>query len=52
MIQRLAKLPKPPLIHTEFMTDFNVKYRADITLARGLEAVLPQITEYLGMDDS
>ena len=48
----LAKLAKTPLTNAEFMTDFDVKYRADITLARGLKAVLPQLTEYLGMDDS
>ena len=34
------------------MTDFNIRYRAHITLARGLKAVLPQLTEYLDMDDS
>ena len=45
-------MPKPPLSNTEFMTDFDVRYRADVTLKRGLKAVLPQITEYLGMDDS
>jgi len=52
MIQRLAKLPKPPLTSDEFMTDFDVQYRLDVMLARGIKAVLPQITEYLGMDDS
>jgi len=34
------------------MTDFDVRYRVDVTLTRGLEAVLPQIEEYLDMDDS
>jgi len=52
MIHRLAELPKPPLTNAEFMTDFDDKYHADIMLARGLKTVLPQITEYLGMDDS
>jgi len=52
MILRLAKLPKAPLTSDEFMTDFDVQYRTDITLARGIKAVLPQIMEYLGMDDS
>src|SRR5882757_2263980 len=45
-------MPEPPLSNAEFMMDFDVRYRADVTLKRGLKAVLPQITEYLGMDDS
>jgi len=45
-------MPKPPLSNTDFMTDFDVRYRTDITLGRGLRAVLPQIAEYLDMDNS
>jgi len=42
----------PPSHPLEFMTDFDIKYHASLTLVRGLKAVLPQITEYLDMDDS
>jgi len=52
MITRLTKMPKPPLSSADFMTDFDVQYCSDVTLARGLAKVLPQITEYLDMDDS
>jgi len=34
------------------MTDFDVRYRVDVTLMRGLNAVLPQIAKYMDMDDS
>jgi len=52
MIKRLAKRTEPPQSPADFMTDFNVRYHMDITLARELTAVLPQIVEYLHMDDS
>ena len=52
MIARLTKMPGPPSNPADFMTDFDAQYRVDVTLARGLAAVLPQITEYLDMDDS
>jgi len=52
MLHQLAKMTEPPLSNADFMTDFDVRYRADVTLKRGLAIVLPQITEYLGMDDS
>jgi len=52
MIARLTKMSEPPSNPTDFMMDFNVQYRVDITLTRGLAAVLPQIAEYLDTDDS
>src|SRR5712672_763559 len=52
MIARLTKMPGPPSNPADFMTDFDAQYRVDVTLARGLAAVLPQITEYLDTDDS
>jgi len=52
MISKLTKMSRPPLNSADFMTDFDVWYRVDITLARGLAAVLPQISEYLDTDDS
>jgi len=52
MMKRLAKRTEPPQSPADFMTNFDDRYRADVTLARGLTAVLPQILEYLGMDDS
>jgi len=52
MITKLARMSEPPTSPADFMTDFEVRYCVDITLARGLRAVLPQITEYLDMDDS
>src|SRR5712671_2099506 len=45
-------MTEPPRHTTDYMTDFNVQYRVDVTLARGLKAVLPQLEEYLDMDDS
>jgi len=45
-------MPEPPLKSANVLTDFDVWYRMDVTLARGLAAVLPQIAEYLDMDDS
>ena len=52
LIRKLTAMTAPPLHPLEFMTDFDVKYRANVTLARGLETVLPQLTEYLDTDDS
>ena len=45
-------MTEPPRSPADYMTDFDVRYRVDVTLARGLNAVLPQLAEYLDMDDS
>jgi len=45
-------MTEPPRCQADYMTDFDVRYRVDVTLNRGLRAVLPQITEYLDTDDS
>jgi len=45
-------MTEPPRHTADYMTDFDVRYRVDVTLARGLKAVLPQIEEYLDTDDS
>jgi len=52
LIKRLTSMAKPPQSLSNFMMDFDVRYRSDVTLARGLKAVLPQLTEYLDTDDS
>src|SRR5882757_9969027 len=52
LIARLVKMTEPPRHAADYMTDFDVQYRVDVTLARGLKAVLPQLEEYLDMDDS
>ena len=52
LIARLVKMTEPPRSPADYMTDFDVRYRTDVTLERGLKAVLPQIEEYLEMDDS
>jgi len=52
MIKRLTGMAEPPQHSSNFMTDFDIRYRSDVTLARGLKAVLPQIAEYLDTDDS
>src|SRR5712671_6097492 len=52
MIARLVKMTKPPRSSADYMTDFDIQYRVDVTLTRGLKAVLPQLEEYLDMDDS
>jgi len=45
-------MTEPPRTTADYMTDFDIQYRVDVTLARGLKAVLPQIEEYLDTDDS
>jgi len=45
-------MTEPPQHASDYMTDFDIRYRVDVTLARGLKMVLPQIEEYLDMDDS
>src|SRR5712672_1802693 len=52
LIAKLVKMTEPPRHVSDYMTDFDVRYRVDVTLARGLEAVLPQLEEYLDTDDS
>jgi len=52
LIARLVKMTEPPRHAADYMTDFDIRYRVDVTLARGLKAVLPQLEEYLDMDDS
>src|SRR5712671_6422651 len=52
LIARLVKMTKPPHHAADYMTDFDIRYRVDVTLNRGLKMVLPQIEEYLDMDDS
>src|SRR5712671_1436206 len=52
LIARLVKMTEPPRHPSDYMTDFDVQYRVDVTLGRGLTAVLPQLEEYLDMDDS
>ena len=52
MVKRLTTMTEPPLHKSDFMTDFEVRYQLDKTLTKGLEIVLPQIREYLEMDDS
>jgi len=45
-------MTEPPQSSANYMTDFDIRYRVDVTLARGLNAVLPQLAEYLDTDDS
>ena len=45
-------MTEPPRNTADYMMDFDIRYRVDVTLARGLKAVLPQLEEYLDMDDS
>jgi len=52
MVKKLGKMSEPPQSLVDFMTDEDIQYRRDLTLAKGLQAVLPQVAEYLEMDDS
>jgi len=52
MIRELNATPNPPKNLTDFMTKQDIKHRLDLKLAKGLRAVLPQLAEYLAMDDS
>src|SRR5712672_3795660 len=40
LIARLVKMTKPPRHASDYMTDFAIQYRVDVTLARGITAVL------------
>src|SRR5712675_3302550 len=50
MIRILNDLPKAPENLADFMTEKEIRHRLDLTLAKGLQAALSQLTEY--MDDS
>jgi len=52
MVKKLTTMPEPPLHPADFMMDEDVRYLRDQMLTKGLQAVLPQLTEYLNMDDS
>src|SRR5712671_1748370 len=52
MIQELNAMPNPPESLAKFMTEQDIHHRLDLKLAEGLRAVLPQLAEYLNMDDS
>src|SRR5712671_5492080 len=52
LIAKLVKMTEPPRHISDYMMDFDIQYRVDVTLARGLTAVLPQLEEYLDTDDS
>src|SRR5712671_5946757 len=50
MIRILNDLPKTPQNLADFMMEKEIRHQLDLTLAKGLQAALPQLTEY--MDDS
>src|SRR5712675_1831176 len=50
MIRILNDLPKTPENLVDFMTEKEIRHRLDLTLAKGLQAALPQLAEF--MDDS
>jgi len=52
MIQELNDMPNPPQNLANFMMEKDIRHRLDLKLAEGLQAVLPQLAEYLSMDDS
>jgi len=52
MIQELNATPNPPKNLTDFMMEQDICHQLDLKLAEGLRAVLPQLAEYLSMDDS
>jgi len=52
MIRELNDAPNPPENLTNFMTEQDIHHRLDLKLAEGLRAVLPQLAEYLSLDDS
>src|SRR5712671_6952774 len=45
LIAWLVKMTEPPCHSDDSMTDFDIQYRGDLTLARGINAVLPQLAE-------
>src|SRR5712672_1387719 len=47
MIRILNDLPKTPENLADFMTEKEIRHQLDLTLAKGLQAALPQLTEYL-----
>src|SRR5712671_5803275 len=50
MIRIVNDLPKAPENLADFMTEKEIRHRLDLTLAKGLQAALPQLAEF--MDDS
>jgi len=52
MIWELNAAPNPPENLADFMTEQDIHHRLDLKLAKGLRAILPQLAEYLSMDDS
>ena len=52
MIRELNATPNPPENLADFMTEQDIRHWLDLKLAEGLRAVLPQLAEYLAMDDS
>jgi len=50
MIRILNDLPKTPENLADFMTEKEIRHRLDLTLAKGLQAALPQLAGF--MDDS
>jgi len=45
-------MPNPPKNLADFMMEKDIRYQLDMKLTEGLRAVLPQLAEYLSMDDS
>jgi len=52
MIRELNAVPNPPENLADFMMEQDIRHRLDWKLAEGLRAVLPQLAEYVIMDDS
>src|SRR5712671_7134443 len=50
MIRILNDLPKTPENLADFMMEKEIRHRLDLMLAKGLQAALPQLAEF--MDDS
>jgi len=52
MIRELNAMPNPPENLADFMMEKDIRHKLDLKLTEGLRAVLPQLAEYLTMDDS
>jgi len=52
MIWELNAAPNPPENLADFMTEQDIRHQLDVKLAKGLQAVLPQLAEYLSLDNS
>ena len=52
MIRELNAVPHPPKNLADFMTEQDIRHRLDVKLTEGLRAVLPQLAEYLSLDNS